>query len=220
VYTLHAVPDWASLIVHLVLEEMGVPYTLALKDFDAGDLDTPDFRAISPFGKIPALETPQGPMFETAAILLWLAAQHGGVAPAPTDPKRGAFLQWFVFTNNTVHGSMMNLLHPHRSAGDAAIPMVMPVAHAALRAQYGALDAMVARDAPAWLSPDQPSILSYYLCVLMRWTSAFAHDPAYNIPTTDYPALHAVLQAMEARPAAQRVFADEGLPHHPFTKAT
>jgi glutathione S-transferase len=214
---LHAVPDWASLIVHLVLEEMGVPYALALKDFDAGDLDTPAFRAISPFGKIPALETPQGPMFETAAILLWLAAQHGGMAPAPTDPKRGAFLQWFIFTANTLHPAMMNLLHPHRPGGDAAIGMVLPTAHANLRTHYAALDAMVTRDMPAWLS-DQPSILTYYLAVLMRWTSAFAYDPAYNIPTTDYPALHRVLQAMEQRPAAQRIFANEGLGPTPFTK--
>ena len=217
-YVLHAVPDWASLIVHLVLEELGVPYTLSPKNADAGDLDTPAFRAISPFGKIPALETPQGPIFETAAILLWLAAQHGGVAPAPTDPKRGAFLQWFIFTNNTVHTAMMNLLHPYRPGGEAAIDMILPIAHANLRTSYTALDAMVARDAPAWLS-DQPSILTYYLAVLMRWTSAFAHDPAYNIPVADYPALHAILAAMEQRPAALRVFADEGLPSTPFTKA-
>jgi glutathione S-transferase len=218
-YTLHAVPDWASLIIHLVLEEMGVPYRVALNDHENGGLDTPAFRSISPFGKIPALETPQGPIFETAAILLWLAAQHGGVAPAPTDPKRGAFLQWFVFTNNTLHAGMMNLLHPYRPAGDAAIAMVLPVAHANLRTHYAALDAMVARDKPAWLS-DQPSILTYYLSVLMRWTSAFAHDPAFNIPTTDYSALHRVLQAMEQRPTAQRVFANEGLGTTPFTKAT
>ena len=218
-YILHAVPDWASLIVHLVLEEMGVPYTLALKDVDAGDLDTPAFRAISPFGKIPALETPQGPLFETAAILLWLAAQHGGIAPAPTDPKRGAFLQWFIFTTNTVHPAMMNLLHPYRPGGDAAMDMVLPTAHDNLRTYYAALDAMVTRDNPAWLS-DQPGILTYYLAVLMRWTSAFAHDPAFNIPTADYPALHRVLQAMEQRPAAGRVFAKEGLGPTPFTKAT
>jgi glutathione S-transferase len=217
-YVLHAVPDWASLIVHLVLEEMAVPYTMALKDVDAGDLDTPEFRAISPFGKIPALETPQAPMFETAAILLWLAAQHGGMAPAPTDPGRGAFLQWFVFTNNTVHTAMMNLLHPYRPGGEDAIPLIMPVAHAALRDHYAALDAMVARDKPVWLS-DQPGILTYYLAVLMRWTSAFAYDPAFNIPVADYPALQAVLSAMEQRPAALRVFANEGLGETPFTKA-
>jgi glutathione S-transferase len=157
-------------------------------------------------------------MFETAAILLWLAAQHGGMAPAPTDPKRGAFLQWFIFTANTAHPAMMNLLHPYRPGGDAAIAMVLPVAHANLRTCYAALDAMVTRDAPSWLS-DRPSILTYYLSVLMRWTSAFADDPAYNIPVADYPALHAILAAMEQRPAALRVFADEGIGTNPFTKA-
>lgn len=216
-YTLHAIPDFASLIVHLVLAELNVPHSLVLHDME--DLQTPAYRAIHPFGKIPALETPQGPMFETGAILLWLAETHGALAPPPGDPARTGFLSWFVFINHNLHTTMMHLLHPSRPGGDAATALVAPAAHAAMRAHLAALEAMVARDRPLWLSPDQPSILSLYLAVLMRWTAGFAYDPAHNIPVADYPALHAVLLALESRPAVQRVAAIEGLGPTPFTKA-
>jgi glutathione S-transferase len=219
-YTLHAIPDFASLIVHLVLAELDVPHTLALHDMDKGDLQSPAYLAIHPFGKIPALETPDGPMFETGAILLYLAEKHGALAPLAGDPARAAFLSWFVFTNHNLHTAMMQLIHPYRPGGEAAAPLICPVAHDTLRAQLATLEAMVMRDRPVWLSPGTASILSLYLAVILRWTSAFAHDPALNIPVADYPALHAILTALEARPAVQRVAAIEGLGPTPFTKAS
>ena len=118
-YTLYSVPDWASLCIHLALEEMGLPFERRVLDWDAGDVNDPAFRAVSPFGLIPALQTPDGPMFETGAILLWLSERHG-LAPAPLSRDRAAFLKWFVFVNTSVHGTALNLLHPYRPAGDAA----------------------------------------------------------------------------------------------------
>ena len=218
-YTLHAVPDFASLIVHLVLAELDVPYQLALHDMETGDLQSPAYLAIHPFGKIPAMETPDGPMFETGAILLYLAEKHGRLAPQSGDPARAAFLSWFVFTNHNLHTQMMQLIHPYRPGGEEAKHMICPVAHATLRDQYATLNAMVARENPTWLSAQAPSILSFYLAVIMRWTSVFAHDPALNIPVADYPALHAILAALESRPAVQRVAAIEGIGATPFTKA-
>jgi glutathione S-transferase len=218
-YTLHYAPDFASMCVHMVLTELGVPFDLSPKSIDAGDLDTAAYRRIHPFGKIPALETPHGPMFETGAILLWLADHHGGLAPAVSDPARAAFLSWFVLVNNGIHTTMMDLLHPEYPGGDAAIAHVAPVAHATLREQYAALEAMVVAERPGWLSPDQPSVMAYYLGMLMRWTSAYAPDPALNIPVADYPALHAILAATEARPAAKKVAEVEGLGANPFIEA-
>ncbi len=210
-YTLHAIPDFASLIVHLVLEELGQPYSLHTLDFDSGDLDTPAFRAIHPFGKIPAMETPDGPMFETAAITLWLADRHGTLAPAPTAPDRTEFLSWFFFNNFSLHTGMMALVHPYRPGGEDIVFPVSETAHARLMSELGTLDAMIAARNPRWLSPDQPSILTYHLAVLMRWMKAFAYFPEHAIDSTKFPAIHAILRAMESRPAAIRAAADEGL---------
>jgi glutathione S-transferase len=210
-YTLQSVPDFASLIVHLVLEELGLPYSLNTLDFDNGDLDSPAHRALNPFGKIPAMQTPDGPMFETAAITLWLADRHGALAPVPTAPDRAAFLSWFFFTNFSLHTGMMSLVHPYRAGGEDISYPVSQATRARLLAELGTLDAMIASNQPRWLSAKEPSILTYHLAVLMRWMKAFAYFPDHAIDAADFPAIHAILCAMETRPAAIRAAKDEGL---------
>ena len=125
---LYHCPDWASQIIRLVLEERDLPYEIRPMDWDAGDFDAPGFRALNPFGLIPTLETPDGPIFETAAILLWLNARHGGLAPAPTDPDHAAFLTWLMVVSNTVHPTVMALVHPDRLAGPEVVRGVHVVA--------------------------------------------------------------------------------------------
>jgi glutathione S-transferase len=210
-YTLQAIPDFASLIVHLVLEELGQPYRLNDLDFDRGDLDTSAFRAINPFGKIPAMQTPDGPMFETAAITLWIADRHNALAPAPTAPDRAAFLSWFFFNNYSLHPGMMSLVHPHRAGGEQMAEAVSQTTRARLMSELATLDTMITNNKPRWLSPDEPSILTYHLAVLMRWMKAFAKFPDHAINSADFPAIHAILRAMETRPAAIRAAKAEGL---------
>ena len=210
-YTLQSIPDFASLIVHLVLEELGQPYSLNTLDFDTGDLDAPAHRAMNPFGKIPAMQTPDGPMFETAAITLWLADRHGALAPAPASPDRAAFLSWFFFTNFSLHTGMMNLVHPYRPGGEDVSFAVSQNTHTRLMAELAVLDAMITTAEPGWLSAAAPSILTYHLAVLMRWMKAFAKFPEHAINSANFPAIHAILVAMETRPAAMRAALTEGL---------
>jgi glutathione S-transferase len=210
-YILQAVPDFASFPVHIVLEELGVPYRINLLDVDAGDLDKPEHRAINPFGKIPALMTPDGPMFETAAIMLWLADRHGRLAPAPDAPDRAAFLSWYFFTSYSLHTGMMDLVHAHRVAGEAAARTVSGNAHSRLMSQLAIMHTMVATKRPAWLSPDEPSILSYYISLLLRWMKAFPAFPDHAIGSAAFPALDAITRAMERQPAAIRAATKEGL---------
>ena len=82
-YVLHYAPDNASQIIRIVLEEMGLPYRTALVDRATKAQDSAAYRAVNPTGLIPALQTPQGTLFETGAILLWLTEVHGQMAPAP-----------------------------------------------------------------------------------------------------------------------------------------
>ncbi len=210
-YVLQAVPDFASLIVHLVLEELGQPYRLNILDFDNGDLDSPAHRALNPFGKIPALQTPDGPIFETAAITLWLADRHQTLAPAQTSPDRAKFLSWFFFNNFSIHTGMMNLVHPYRAGGEEIAVQVSQTTRNRLIEELAIFDAMIANDKPHWASTQQPSILTYHLAVMMRWMKAFPYFPKDSIDSVQFPAIHAILCAMESRPAAIRAAGDEGL---------
>jgi glutathione S-transferase len=213
--TLFHCPDWASTIIRLALEEQGQPYTLRPLDWDAGDFDAPDFRAVNPLGLIPALVTPDGPMFETAAILLWLNATHGGLAPAPGDPARAAFLSWLLFTANTLHPTVMALIHPDRPAGPDAAPEAARLALERLHLQAGHLEALL-HAPPPWLTPVQPA-LGHYLGILFRWAMILPEDPALHFTLAPFPRLTAMLAAHETTPAARRVAELDALGPTPYT---
>ena len=220
-YVLHYSPDSASMAVRMVLEELKLPYRLQLVNRDDGSRDTARYRALQPLGLIPALETADGAMFETAAILLWLADRHpeARLAPAPGDPARGDFLKWFFYTSTNLHPTLLQIFYPHRLIGPEAAEAVQTAARARFVSFLPSLEA-VAASAPDWLSPAQPSILGYYLAMLLRWTGSFPPDSGLRIDPADYPALHRMMAALETRPAAQTVAQDEGLGPLPFTEST
>ncbi len=201
-YVLHSFPDTASLIVRLVLAEIGTPHVCPVIDREAGALDSAAYRAMQPMGLIPALETPDGTMFESAAMLLYLVERHGTLGPQPGDPDRAAFLAWFVFINNSVHTTLMHLFYPERLAGEDHVAAVVAHARARMHTYLSMLDEMVATRRPGWLSPDQPGVAGYYLGVLVRWLATYGPGHPSYFRSADYPALHRVLLAHEARPAA------------------
>jgi glutathione S-transferase len=214
--TLHHAPDFSSTIIRLALEELEFPHTLALTDIDSGALTGPDYRRVNPVGLIPALETDHGPIFETAAILLWLVDRSGRLGPGPKDPDRGAFLSWLFFTSNALHQAALAMFYPHRPAGEANTDAARAIAQEQVVARLGLIETLIATQKPSWLSADHPSVLGYYIGILVRWLIMLPPAP-YGIDLNDFPHLRAVLAAHEARTAAQRVAADEGLGSHPFT---
>lgn len=216
-FTLFHIPDYASTIVHFALEELGAPFALRPLDIEAGDLASPAFRAVNPLGLIPAAQTPKGPIFETAAILLWLVDTHGRLGPRHGEAGREAFLSWLFFTSNTLHPAMMDLIHPERPAGEGHAPAIAAGALARLHDKAAHLDALIAREAPDWLSARQPGVLAPYVGVLLRWAAMLPEDPALRFDLTRHPHLLAVLAAAEATPAARRVAQKDGLGAHPFT---
>ncbi len=216
--TLHHAPDFASTIVRMALEELELPHTLSIVDFDAGALQSAEYRRINPVGLIPALETDDGPMFETAAILLWLVDKTGRLGPGPNDTDRGAFLSWLFFTSNALHQAALAMFYPHRPAGEANTDAARATAHDQVVARLGLIEAMLATQSPRWLSADHPGVLGLYIGVLVRWLTSLPPEP-YRINLAEFPMLRAVLVAHENRPSVQRVAADEGLGAHPFTHA-
>jgi glutathione S-transferase len=214
--TLHHAPDFASTIIRLALEELELPHTLAIADIEGGRLDSPEYRLVNPVGLIPALETDDGPIFETAAILLWLVDRTGRLGPGPQDPERGAFLSWLFFTSNALHQAALAMFYPHRPAGEANTDAARAAAQEQIMARLGLIEAMLAAQGPRWLSADHPGVLGYYIGILVRWLILLPPAP-YGIDLADFPHLKAVLTAHEARPAALRVAASDGLGPTPFT---
>jgi glutathione S-transferase len=209
-YILHGIPDWGSQVIRLALEELGVAYRFSEVDWRAGGLTDPAFLALNPFARVPVLETPDGAIFETAAILLYLAERQGQLAPVPGDVDRARFLIWFIFVTNQLHPTAMTLLHPERAGGEAVQRAVADETHRLLRTQLAALDQVAATGA-WWLLPDRPSAVSLYILMLLRWIRAFPAYARHSVASADFPALHRMAQGLETRPAVRRVLAAEGI---------
>ena len=98
----YGLPTPNGVKVSIMLEETGLPYDVHLIDFAKNDQKTPEFLSLNPNGKIPAILDPDGPdgkplaLFESGAILLYLAEKTGQFLPA--DPAgRWQAVQWLMF---------------------------------------------------------------------------------------------------------------------------
>ena len=209
-YVLHGVADCSSQVIHMVLAELGVPFQFKALDWDKGDFDAPSFRAMNPFGRVPVLETPDGPMFETAAILLYLTEHHSGLAPQPGDKDRAKFLIWFIFVANSLHPAAVALLHPERAGSEAAQRAIAETAFVLAQSQLAALEAIAVRG-DWWLSGKRPSVLALYIAMLLRWIKAFPAYADQSIASRDFPALHDMAISIENRPKIKAVLQAEGL---------
>ena len=99
---LYSLPTPNGVKVSIMLEEIGLPYEVHLVDFNKDDQKTPEFLSLNPNGKIPAILDPDGPggkplpLFESGAILQYLAEKTGKLLPA--DPaRRYQTIQWLHF---------------------------------------------------------------------------------------------------------------------------
>jgi GSH-dependent disulfide-bond oxidoreductase len=99
---LYSLPTPNGVKVSIALEELGLPYEPHRVDFDAGDQKSSEFLSLNPYGKIPAIIDPNGPggrplpLFESGAILLYLAEKTGRLLPG--DPaRRYEMIKWLCF---------------------------------------------------------------------------------------------------------------------------
>jgi GST-like protein len=99
---LYSLPTPNGVKVSIMLEEIGLPYEAHLVDFGKNDQRTPEFLSLNPNGKIPAIVDPNGPggaplgLFESGAILLYLADKTGTLVPADAA-RRYETIQWVFF---------------------------------------------------------------------------------------------------------------------------
>ncbi len=213
-YVLHYAPDNASLIIRLVLEAAGLPYRVALVDRATRQQDGAAYRALNPTGLIPTLETPDGAISETAAILLWLGDRHG-LCPAPDTADRGAFLRWLFFTSNTAHADLRQLFYPDQYVPEAAIPAHHAILTVRMRRHFGLLD-RAAADHPGLFAPD--GLLAPYVAMLMRWSVIYPRGQAHWFDLARYPALQAMALALEGLASTRRAMAAEGIGEAAITR--
>jgi len=156
------------------------------------------------------LETPDGAIFETGAILLWLSERHAGLMPEPGAPGRGAALSWLFWLSNTLHPALRMLFYPDAYAPTAAADL-RAVTQARL---VGLLDLLEAAGTD-WL--DRPSALSCYAAPMLRWMALYPPGETGWFDLSRLPRLADMARMMETRPAARTAIRAEGLGETPFS---
>jgi glutathione S-transferase len=105
---LYWAPQSRSLRVLWLLEEIGAPYQRQTFDLRAGAHHTPEFHAINPMEKVPALQDGENCVAESGAIFAYLIEKfpQAGLAPPVGDPLRGRFWQWLFFASANIEAAM------------------------------------------------------------------------------------------------------------------
>ncbi|MFZ3006471.1 MAG: glutathione S-transferase [Phenylobacterium sp.] len=203
-YQLHYVPSTASLLPHMMLRELGVPFELRLVDQAGGELASPAYLQLNPHGRIPVLVVDGRPLYETAAIALFIADRHPGLAPQLGDPDRADYYKGMVHLANTTQAEFRSWFYPHEYVDDPAHEASAKVAAGKrMMANFEVIARQLeGRD---WLLPSGFSAADLYLMMMVRWGRSLPHPPR------DIPVLGAHAQRVLNRPAVQAALAAEGL---------
>lgn len=114
---LYASPGACSLASHIVLEEAGLPYALQVVDARAGETRTEAYARINPLQRVPALDTGEGVLTETVAILTWLAERASPrLLPEPGGLEHARAHEWMALLSATLHPSFRMVFRAERFA--------------------------------------------------------------------------------------------------------
>lgn len=186
--------------VHVMLEECGLPYRAIPVNIGAGEQFRAKFLEISPNNKIPAIVDPEGPdgkpisLFESGAILVYLAAKTGRFLPA-SDRAKFEVLQWLMFQMGGV-GPMLGQAHHFRMYAPEKIHYAIDRYTNEARRLYGVIDKRLSQC--EWLGGDEYSIADI---ATFPWLRSWQNQ---GIVLDDYPHLKRWFDTVAERPAVQR----------------
>jgi glutathione S-transferase len=134
--------DWSprsrSFTALWLMEETGKPYERVLTDISTGAQKKPEYLAINPMGKVPALKDGEATLGEAAAICAYVADRYPEtkLAPDPTDPQRAKYLQWLFFSPSCIEPALIQIFTklevPTSTAAWGSAAQVFDVLDAAL----------------------------------------------------------------------------------------
>lgn len=201
-------PNACSLASHIALAEAGAEYQAVRLDLKAGDQRRPDYLAVNPKGRVPALVTPRGTLTESPVILGWVAQMFPNAHLRP-DGDFFAFsrMQSFnLYLATAIHVTFAHLIRAERYAdSEAARAEIRAKVPSSLAAQWKLIEDRLGDGRP-WVMGNQYTVADCYLYVFARWLE---RDGAGG--SADMPLTRAHRARMQARAAVKKVLAEEGL---------
>jgi glutathione S-transferase len=193
-----------ALASHIALEESGADYTTVRLDFKSNDQRKPDYLAINPKGRVPALVTGRGVLTETPAILAYVAQSFPDARLAPLDDPL-AFAQVQAFNSylcSTVHVAHAHRVRGYRWAND---PAAIAEMQRKVPQTVGECFSLIEREmlAGPWVMGDTYTICDPYLFTLAQWLEGDGVDIAQFTKLADH------MQHMSERPGVKKVLAQQ-----------
>lgn len=199
--TLYYTPGTCAQAVRIALHEAGAEHQLVRVDFASGQQRSPEFLAVNPKGRVPALATEHGTLTETPALLAYVAQRFPEARLAPTDAFGFARMQEFhSYLASTVH-----IAHAHRprasrwadepeaiAAMQRKVPQNMAECFDLIETRYLA---------GPWVLGEQYTVADGYLFTIAGWLKSDGVDIAR------FPKVAAHSARVAARPAVQRALA-------------
>jgi len=200
-------PGSVSLACHIALAEVGADYEAVRLDFSKDEQRKPEYLAINPKGRVPALVTERGILTEALAILAYIAQAYPQAKLAPLDdPYAFAQVQAFnAYLATTVHVAHAHRMRGYRWANEEASFADMRGKVAQNMAECFELIGAEYFKGP-WVMGDQYTICDPYLFRLAGWLEGDGVEMAR------FPWLVKHFEAMRARPATRRAHEEQGLP--------
>jgi GST-like protein len=204
---LYSLPTPNGVKISIMLEETGLPYEPHLVRFDTNDQMTPAFLSLSPNNKIPAILDPNGPdgkplpLFESGAILIYLADKSGQLMPKDAA-GRYETIQWVMFQMGGIGPMFGQVGFFHKFAGkeyEDKRPRDRYIAES--RRLLGVLEQRL--EERAWVMGDQYSIADIAIFPWVRNLVGF-YEAGELVGIQDFPNVRRVLAAFVERPAVVR----------------
>jgi glutathione S-transferase len=208
-YHLYFSPGACSVAAHIVLEEIGKPYTTELMRValasNAENITDSNYLKVNPKGRIPALHTSDGILTEAPAILVYLARKHPEAGLLPKDLEAEArCYEWMAWAATTAHAiAFGQIIRPQRFVSEPKdYPTVIAKGRQNLADAFGYIEAQLqGRD---WAVPGGYTIADPYLLFYYRAAKSV------GLPMEErFPAWAALSEKVMGRPAVRRVLEKE-----------
>lgn len=194
--TLYHGPNTRSSGTLLLLEELGVPYTLRVLNMKAGEHRAPDYLAVNPMGKVPAVKHGDAVITEQVAILIYLGDlfPEAGLAPSPHDPLRGPYLRWLAFYAASFEPAVIDRATKREVAPKSMSP-------------YGDFDTMLAT-LTAQLAKGPYLLGERFTAADVLWGWGLAWTTMFKL-VPELPEIKAYLERLSTRPSLARTRAKD-----------
>jgi GST-like protein len=183
--------------VALMLEECGLPYEPVPVDTRKGEQHKPEYLAINPNAKVPAIIDGDATVFDSNAILLYLAEKTGKFLPPKGDKPRGELLSWLMFVASGVGPFAGQSVHFRQYAPEKIEYAINRYAYEAQR-HFGILDARLAKQ--KYMVAGAYGIVDMAVWGWARLVPVALGEGAW----AEFPNLKRLVEEISARPAAVR----------------